>query len=556
NLSEVNPNANNKVWQRYGLDLRDMIKKDPGAIYQVRIGFQKAYTDCLMNPNEPGIPYWQKVAEEGNDDDFISQSIMGGSSIYWPSHSYDGYGDGDDYYYDDYDESYDWEQRDEPCQLEYYNSEHFTKRNVFVSDIGMTAKRGRDGSLFLAVTDLHTAQPIQNVELELLTYQLQTISKVKTDSDGTVMVEGLRESPFVVVATNGNRRGYLRMADGATLSLSRFDVAGVEAQRGLKGYIYGERGVWRPGDSLFLNFVLEDKSGKFPANHPVTMELTDPMGSLQQRMVQTNSVNGVYAFHTATRPEARTGNWTCTIKVGGAEFTKTLKIETVKPNRLKMDLDFGKKELSIADNNLNGYLNVKWLHGAVANGLKAKVELQMRSVKTEFKNYKNYAFDDPSRGFYSEPEVLFDGDLNANGQATVPMKFGNMNEAPGKIIASFKVRAFENGGDFSTDNFALDVFPYNRFAGIYIPTDKWGSKTISERGTGVTFVLVDKTGRPVPNTEVNVALYRVDWRWWWDEDAGVSNFNSSEVNNAVDQATLVTDARGQVQWKVQPNQWG
>jgi uncharacterized protein YfaS (alpha-2-macroglobulin family) len=71
--------------------------------------------------------------------------------------------------------------------------------------------------------------------------------------------------------------------------------------------------------------------------------------------------------------------------------------------------------------------------------------------------------------------------------------------------------------------------------------------------------MVDKTGKPLANQDIKVALYRVDWRWWWDEDAdsGVGNFNSGEVNNALDQAELTTDARGQVSWNVRPtNGWG
>ncbi|MBK9336017.1 MAG: hypothetical protein IPM98_05325 [Lewinellaceae bacterium] len=174
---------------------------------------------------------------------------------------------------------------------------------MFVSDLGITAKRGRDGSLFVCVTNLHTTEPVSGVDLELYNYQLQSIVKTRTDGTGTAMLEDLREMPFVVMATRGDRRGYLRMADGNTLSLSRFDVAGVEPQKGLKGYLYGERGVWRPGDSLFLNFVLEDKTGKLPAGHPVTLELTDPRGSLQYRTVSSNSVGGVYPFPAPPAPK-------------------------------------------------------------------------------------------------------------------------------------------------------------------------------------------------------------------------------------------------------------
>lgn len=549
-LAAINPEASSKVWQRYALDLKDMIQKDPGAIYQVRLAFKMAYTDC---------PNAQITAATNDDDNGEVQSIMGGyRGLYWDEND-------SEYWWEEGDD-YNWDNREMPCAKEYYNSEHFSKRNVFVSDLGLTAKRGRDGSLFLAVTDLHTAQPVSGIDIELLSYQLQPITKTRTTGDGTVMVEGLRETPFLAVATGGGRRGYLRMADGNSLSLSRFDVAGVESQRGLKGYLYGERGVWRPGDSLYLNFVLEDKTGRLPQGHPVVFELRDPSGSLQYRTVSTAGVNGVYPFYCATRSDAKTGNWNAKVMVGGAEFARQVKVETVKPNRLKLDLDFGPRSFLTAKDfavggtgqGINGTLNVKWLHGANAQNLKSTVEMQVRSVKTEFTGYKGYTFDDPSRYFYSEPEMLFDANLDASGQAQVPLKIGQVSAAPGKLIANFKVRAFEAGGDFSTDNFALDVLPYDRFVGVFIPTDKWGSKTLDRNGSKVNFVVLNNLGKPVANHKLTVALYRVDWRWWWDDDAqsGIGQFNSSELNDAVDHAQITTDARGQASWTVKPSGWG
>jgi uncharacterized protein YfaS (alpha-2-macroglobulin family) len=71
------------------------------------------------------------------------------------------------------------------------------------------------------------------------------------------------------VAQKGNNVSYVKLFDGNSLSLSKFDVSGNRLQRGLKGYIYGERGVWRPGDSLFLTFMLNDKANKLPKRHPV-----------------------------------------------------------------------------------------------------------------------------------------------------------------------------------------------------------------------------------------------------------------------------------------------
>src|SRR5690606_5795521 len=181
------------------------------------------------------------------------------------------------------------------------------------------------------------------------------------------------ETPFAMVAATGMQRAYLRLVNGHALNLSSFDVSGQEVEKGLKGFLYGERGVWRPGDSLHLTFILHDEDDRLPDHHPVVFELRDPHGQLVQRMVRSQSENGFYRFATATRADAPTGNWLGRVKAGGAEFSQTLKIETIKPNRLKIDLDFGTTKFTSAD--IRGALNVRWLHGAPAKNLRAEFDV-------------------------------------------------------------------------------------------------------------------------------------------------------------------------------------
>jgi alpha-2-macroglobulin len=578
-LTDLDPNASAKAWQRYALDLKDLIKQDPAAIYQVRLSFRRSYAlglDCSGNAPVATTP------DEGEEGEYYEEEGDGGPSANADKKTWAGeepalpkkdeYGNfiplsagyrgiywDDDNNYRYWDDDYEYINRRNPCQREYYNDAVFSHRNVYVSDLGLTAKQGKDRSVLAVVTNLHTAQPVANVPLEFFNYQLQSIGKSKTGSDGIAIVTDLRDVPFIMVAQQGNQRGYLRMSEGSTLSLSRFDVAGVEAQRGLKGYIYGERGVWRPGDSVYLNFVLEDITGKLPAGHPIHFEVSDPKGAVRYRHVVTPDAShagkgGVYALHFATHPDAPTGNWLARVEVGGAKFTQTLKIETVKPNRLKLDLDFGKKALSTADNGTNqGQLSVRWLHGAVAQNLKAKVEMSARSAVTQFPNFKDFVFEDPARGFWTEPQVLFDGTIDDAGRAKVPFTLQLDNQTPGKIIVNFKVRAFEQGGDFSTDNFALDYFPYPRMVGVRMP-----DKPVINKSNDVFVACVDNNGRPLANQVVEVGLYRCDWRWWWDEDRteNVSQFNSATHVNAIDKATLRTDAQGRAVFKAKPDRWG
>ena len=99
------------------------------------------------------------------------------------------------------------------------------------------------------------------------------------------------------------------MVDGEEQSVSRFDVGGKEIQKGLKGFIYGERGVWRPGDTLHISFILEDREKRIPDKHPVALEIYNPKGQFYTKMISTQGMNGFYTFDVPTQAGDPTGLW-------------------------------------------------------------------------------------------------------------------------------------------------------------------------------------------------------------------------------------------------------
>ena len=173
------------------------------------------------------------------------------------------------------------------------------------------------------------------------------------------------------------------------------------------------------------------------------MELYNPMGQLVNREVTTNGLEGIYTFGMATAADAPTGNWQARVKVGGTSlYKKNLKIETVKPNRLKLDLDFEREKITALDKQISGKLNIRWLHGAKANNLNAQVEMFLSPATTTFKGYPNYSFDDQSKAFYTEPQLVFDGKVDAEGNATVKVPLNVGDNAPGALNALFYHKRF------------------------------------------------------------------------------------------------------------------
>ncbi|HEU4718160.1 MAG TPA: MG2 domain-containing protein, partial [Bacteroidia bacterium] len=390
-------------------------------------------------------------------------------------------------------------------------------RNILASDLGLIAKRGNDGSMLFAVNNLLTTDPVEGAQLEVYDFQHQLLTTTKSDEKGMARISLPKKKPFLLVAKNGDQRGYLKLDEGSSLSVSAFDVGGQQVQKGLKGFIYGERGVWRPGDTLFLGFILEDKQNQLPLNHPVTFELNNSRGQLVSRVVKAESVNGFYTFPTPTDPDAPTGYWSARVKVGGAVFTKDIRVEAIMPNRLKINLDFGKQKFLTEEGDQTVKLDSRWLMGATAKNLKTQVDVSFYKTTTTFKGYDNYVFDDPATNFATENKTVFDGHLDENGTVSFDPKLSADN-APGKLRASFFTRVFEEGGAFSSDRFSIDFSPYKYYVGLLVPKGSgWGGMLETGKDQGMRVVTVDENGNPVSREHLQVKVYKVDWRWWWSD---------------------------------------
>jgi uncharacterized protein YfaS (alpha-2-macroglobulin family) len=524
-------------WNRYSIDLSTYINAEPGAIYQVSIDFKRSYASFNCEGSEEAVA--STTFEDQNWDSDSEES-------YWDSY--------EDYYYG---EGYNWEDRDNPCTNSYYVNKAI-RRNVIAGDLGIIAKRGGGGSTVVVVNDIKTTAPLSGVTIDVYDFQQQVIGSATTGSDGKAVIPS-RQTPFALVARSGNQRGYLRLFDGESLSLSNFDVGGEQVNDGLKGFLYGERGVWRPGDSLYLSFVLEDKMKGLPAGHPVVFELQNPQGQVVNRLVRSNSENGFYDFATATPADAPTGNWLGRVKVGGAEFTQPIKIETVKPNRLKINLDFGVDKLTAGNNNMSGNLTVNWLHGAPGKNLKAEFEVTLVPGEMKFPKYDEYVFEDPSKSFYSESQKVYEGETDENGHAIVNASLSVDGSPPGMLNAVFRGKAFEESGNFSVDRFSIPFYPYQSFTGIRLPKgDASRGMLLTDTTHRVDVVTVDAEGNPVSRNGIEMYLYELRWAWWWDQSSnGSVNFMSGSDANPVAQGKIRTvNGHGAWSFKVKYPAWG
>ena len=539
-------------WENYSIDLAGLIRQEPGAIYRVILSFRQEYSayPCGGVDNQD-----IKFADNNTPDGLMKVSgsaLSEADEAVWDTP--EAY-----YYYNggtmDW-SVYRWKERDNPCHPSYYmNSDRAAACNVFASNLGMIVKRNSLNKLWIAVSNILDTNPVGKAQVTVYNFQLQPIEKGETNGEGFVEISS-KGTPFIVVAEAEKQKAYVRVVDGEEQSVSRFDVGGKEIQKGLKGFIYGERGVWRPGDTLHISFILEDREKRIPDKHPVALEIYNPKGQFYTKMISTQGMNGFYTFDVPTQAGDPTGLWNAYIKVGGTTFHKGLRIETIKPNRLKINLTLP-KILQSTDKNVTVPLTSAWLTGATASKLKAKVEMSLSKVNTQFKNYGQYIFNDPATDFTTIKTDVFDGILNAEGKAGVTLKVPAATNAPGMLNATFTTRVFEPGGDASIYTQSIPFSPFVSYVGINLNQPK-GKYIETDKDHVFDIVTVNSQGQPVNRSNLEYKIYRISWSWWWEnsEESFGTYINNSSITPVASGKLQTSGGKTTFKFRVDYPSWG
>lgn len=506
-----------KQWTTNGLNLRDIIKPEPGAIYRVRFSFKKAYTFTTCEEEIDATYY----------DEFYN-------------------------YYDN--SNIDQIEEYDQCNSTFYYRSTKSK-NLLASDLGLITKKGDGETYTIISTNLINGEAQPGTTLKFYNFAQKRIKTAITNAYGVAKVS-LPETPFVVIAENDQNKAYLKLNSNYANSLSKFETEGEKRNEGVSAYFYGERGVWRPGDDIYLSMILNDTYQKLADGMPMKLTLTDP----QNRVVQTQNVKltttGIQSIKLSTDQNAPTGTYTATATVGSYSFQKNLKIETIRPNRLKI-------HLKTASDDILGYtmnkleLSSAWLHGANAGALNAKVNMILSPMSTSFEGYRDYTFEDLSVSPERSEQVVYDAPLKEDGKATIELAAKKII-TQGKLKASFVTKVFEKGGGFSIDNYSTIYHPYSGYLGIKLPINDYGYLTTGKRNI-IQFANLDVNGTPISKKDtIMLKIYKVEWSWWWQHNEDdIANYLSNYAYNQVLEQEIYTEkGKCNFLFETGKNDWG
>lgn len=383
-------------------------------------------------------------------------------------------------------------------------------KNLIFSNIALSAQK-INNKLIVNARDYTTNEALRSLHIELVDNTNQIFQSATSDLNGDVSFTLNEDNRLLyIIASDSKQASILKLSN--PLSTDGYDVAGLQESGAIKAFIYTDRGVYRPGDDIHLSIVVrEDKKS---LEHPIYLRFTNPQNQVLINDETLNSVgDGVYYKKLSTDKNDINGIYHLSLNIGGQYFSQDILVQSVVPNRIKVELS--------ADDNFGKYLDYnissKYLFGAAAANLNYKINAYFYTHTYKNSKYPSYIFKNPSL-LNLKDESDDEGNLNEQGKVSSSLVL------PEKILNSqgynFDVQlvseVFESGGRSVKSVKNVNLNKYKYFVGVKSLENDYVAE-----GSKLSFdvIVSDLKDNLLKGKKLEYKIYQNDYSWWWDYDS-------------------------------------
>jgi hypothetical protein len=395
---------------------------------------------------------------------------------------------------------------------------------VVETDLGLTSFKGKDG-LNVFVRSLRTAQPLSGVRLALIARNNEELEALSSDSNGRVTFSaaltrgtGGMEPVAVMAYGSGDDFSFLDLRRPA-FDLTDRGVDGRASPDQIDAYLYTDRGVYRPGETVNVVTLLRDQQAKALGDTRLTYVLSRPDGLEAKKWVVSNMEAGGIATPVPLTATAPRGRWQVAAFVdpkGQPIGRVAFDVQDFVPQKLKVEL---KPTRNILRPGQQAVIDVtgRFLYGAPAAGLGGEGTLTITTDSTPFAEVaalRGYRFGKVDETFEGTQVTMSVPQTDATGKTQATAAIDELPETSLPLKAVINIAIFEPGGRTTSDQVTLPLRTRDTLIGVR-PAFPWDSV---QENTPANFEIValDIEGKPKAVRGVTWELVNedIDYRWY------------------------------------------
>jgi uncharacterized protein YfaS (alpha-2-macroglobulin family) len=420
-----------------------------------------------------------------------------------------------------------------------------------VTDLGLSTVSGDDG-IHAFVRSLTSAQPVSGAKVNLVAVNNEILGTATTDANGEVTFapglargDGGQAPQLIVTQTDAGDYAFLDVSKPG-FDLSDRGVDGRPSPGPLDVFATTERGVYRPGETVFLTALLRDPHVKSVPNLPLTMEVERPDGVEATRLVLNDKGAGSYFDALSLAKDAQRGAWTIKLYAdpkADALSTTTFLVEDFEPERLAFDISAPNAPFKVGEAN-DITVAAKYLYGATAPGLSIEADAVLRPVST-LKDFPGYTFGRTDDTLETDREPLGDvGVTDDTGNATAEVTLPAPQAATTRPLeADVIMRLVDTNGRTVERTLTRPVAATTDRIGIK-PQFASGDNLQSGSQAGFDVIDVGTDGKLAARAGLVWTLSKLDSSYQWYRDNGTWKWEEVTTTNKVANGTVDTLATG------------
>lgn len=380
-----------------------------------------------------------------------------------------------------------------------------------VSDIGLIARHGKN-DIWVFANSIRTAQPISGLEVNLVSTNNQQVYTATTDADGLAVFKdlGTKAPDFrvtMVTAHQGTDFNYLYFPESG-VETSRFEVGGkFTSDRTYDAFIYGDRDLYRPGDSVHVNSIVRTFEWDMVGDMPVTLTVTLPTGREMTTLRGTLDDQGAFATSFHLPAATPTGPYTLRLETADKQYlgSRTVMVEEFIPDRIKVQLDLASQKLTPGQD-LTTNLTATNLFGPPASFRNYEVEVSMERAGFYPKGYDNFNFW--TEGGETSFETIYrTGQTDAEGKAQEVFKefesYTNIGLLRGRVFTA----VFDETGRPVNRLSTFEVFTQKVFYGI----GQFDHYASTNQPLDIPLIALDYNGKAQSGIKARVEIVKVEY---------------------------------------------
>jgi alpha-2-macroglobulin len=284
-------------------------------------------------------------------------------------------------------------------------------RLVLVTDLGVIVKRAKDDSRDVFVQSIRSGLPVAGARIGMIGVNGQPALEAITDAGGRARLPKtdllVREKrPLLILAQTDNDLSFLPLhSNDRRLDLSRFDTGGVENQESpqqLSSYLFSDRGIYRPGETVHLGVITRTADWKASlVGLPLDVEITDSRGLLVSKTQMKLSAASFDEVAFTTQPASPTGTYQAVAYVTmTAQSYRTMlgstsfRVQEFEPDRMKVQLALAERSIAgwLKTDDVNARISVAHLFGEPAGNRRVEAEMTLTPALPRFTRHAGYRF--------------------------------------------------------------------------------------------------------------------------------------------------------------------